>query len=440
MFLNKRGVLGEPSIQCITANNLILRPSFITFDRVRLAAICLLAASLCLPIPILSLAKMVLVIVALFAIFHYRHEPPIALQHHRKIAMLVLAAFFLLCLSLLWTKVSFSEALQSISKRQRLLLIPILLLLVRSRQEAVAALLFYIAAQTFVLLSSCLLMLGIPVAWAQPQNAAWYGIFESYLAQAVMLACFFAIVITQRNLLPAVWWGPFCWTLGAIAAANVLTQNGRTGQIVLLALFVLMVFSCIPARWKKTSYLALIVGTVVAVVSIQHFNPRYTKLVSDVSAVYKKGYAGSAPDDRLRMWITTAMVIKESPVYGFGSGAWRQEYVRVESALSNRTGAKLGNPPGNPHNEYLLWGTELGLLGVCLLLAMFIRIWMAASNSSSHRLSLHCVLAGLAITCMFNSALYDAVIGDFFCVLLGLLLALDVFEQAATNSSGEASI
>jgi len=34
------------------------------------------------------------------------------------------------------------------------------------------------------------------------------------------------------------------------------------------------------------------------------------------------------------------------------------------------------------------------------------------------------VLAALVIACMFNSSLFDATIGDFFCVALALVLAL----------------
>ena len=33
------------------------------------------------------------------------------------------------------------------------------------------------------------------------------------------------------------------------------------------------------------------------------------------------------------------------------------------------------------------------------------------------------VLLALAVSCLFNSSLYDAYIGDFFCVSLGVLLA-----------------
>ena len=42
--------------------------------------------------------------------------------------------------------------------------------------------------------------------------------------------------------------------------------------------------------------------------------------------------------------------------------------------------------------------------------------------------------AALLIACLFNCALYDALIGDFFCVVIGLLLALAAHPGAMANT------
>ena len=44
------------------------------------------------------------------------------------------------------------------------------------------------------------------------------------------------------------------------------------------------------------------------------------------------------------------------------------------------------------------------------------------------------VLGALAVACLFNAALYDALIGDFFCILTGLLLALGRTSLSASKS------
>lgn len=47
-------------------------------------------------------------------------------------------------------------------------------------------------------------------------------------------------------------------------------------------------------------------------------------------------------------------------------------------------------------------------------------------------------MAALLISCMFNSILFDAAIGDFFCVTIGLLMALSL-RTAPAQATGHAA-
>ena len=79
----------------------------------------------------------------------------------------------------------------------------------------------------------------------------------------------------------------------------------------------------------------------------------------------------------------------------------------------------------NPHQEFLLWSVELGLPGALLLGALFGGIWRdGARGDLSARRAIGSMLLAMLLACLFNCALYDALIGDFFCVIVGLLLAL----------------
>jgi len=55
-----------------------------------------------------------------------------------------------------------------------------------------------------------------------------------------------------------------------------------------------------------------------------------------------------------------------------------------------------------------------------------------------HARALQSTLVALAVACLFNSTLYDGLIGDFFCVLIGLLLALGL-SKPATQTPSEAA-
>ena len=111
------------------------------------------------------------------------------------------------------------------------------------------------------------------------------------------------------------------------------------------------------------------------------------------------------------------------PFKGHGVGAWTPAVKRFEDS---RTATQLfgeGNH-SNPHQEYLLWGVELGVGGLVLFVALLACMLRDALRfpENIQRATLS-VLAALALACLFNSTLYDDLIGDFFCISLGLLIA-----------------
>jgi O-antigen ligase len=89
---------------------------------------------------------------------------------------------------------------------------------------------------------------------------------------------------------------------------------------------------------------------------------------------------------------------------------------------------------GNPHQEFLLWGVQLGVGGVVILLALlgaamvdFLKVDTPVARAGQS------VLAALGVSCLFNSSLYDAHIGDFFCLSLGVLLAYGIRSRDASS-------
>ncbi len=113
----------------------------------------------------------------------------------------------------------------------------------------------------------------------------------------------------------------------------------------------------------------------------------------------------------------------ERPILGSGVGSWSSEFNRLEKKNSLTPNAI--EPMGNPHQEYLLWGVQLGLTGILLLLAFLVSVFHDTLKMDVMTArAVQSVLAALTIACLFNSIIYDALIGDFFCVTLGLLLAL----------------
>lgn len=139
---------------------------------------------------------------------------------------------------------------------------------------------------------------------------------------------------------------------------------------------------------------------------------------------------GSSSGIRLHLWRRAVQSMAESPVLGSGIGSWTSEFNRLETQRASVP--QQAAPLGNPHQEYLHWGVQLGIPGLLLLLALITAFWrdtLTMETPVAH--AARSLIAALAVACLFNSSLYDALIGDFFCVALGLLLALGIHRPVA---------
>ena len=124
----------------------------------RLAVICMAAASVGLSMVIISIAKLLLLICGLGTLLFAQRarvaDTPLA---GARTPIAVLVAIFAFAISLLWTVAPQADALGSVAKYGKLIVIALMLLLIRDRREATCALGAFVLAQLFLLASSWML-------------------------------------------------------------------------------------------------------------------------------------------------------------------------------------------------------------------------------------------------------------------------------------------
>jgi O-antigen ligase len=79
----------------------------------------------------------------------------------------------------------------------------------------------------------------------------------------------------------------------------------------------------------------------------------------------------------------------------------------------------------NPHNQYLLTGVELGVVGLFGLLGLFIVQWRMAARlpPGQERMLAFALLLSITTGCLFNSFLADHSEGLFYVWATALLCA-----------------
>ena len=347
--------------------------------------------------------------------------------HYTTRAVLLSLAVF--SLSLLWTTGDTEDSLGSIGKYGKLLTILLIPLMLKTRQEVVYAIVAFVAAQLFLVGSSWLLFFGVHLPYATSSMAtSQFAVFSTYLDQGVISATVAAMCWHLRKLAPGRFGKPVFIGISLLCMLNVLfVLIGRSGHVVLIVLLSMAAMWELPKKYRWSILVLPIIFLALAITTSSKVRERTTQMASEVKA-FSVGEgnnikSGTSSGVRLQFWRRSVQSIAESPILGSGVGSWSNEYDRIEKK-HNPSGAKV-NKRGNPHQEYLLWGVQLGAVGMLLFAGLLVAIFKdtAKGDVASQRAALS-VLAALVVSCLFNSSIYDALIGDFFCVSLGLTLAL----------------
>jgi len=352
------------------------------------------------------------------------------------VILLMLAA---LAFSLVYTTGPLLQALNDFGKYGKLLVIPLVLVLVRTRREAMIGLVVYGAAQFLVVLTSYLLSMGLELPWVMKdasQRLSIGTVYSSYIDQSIMTAGLAALCWNLRNRWPGRAGPAAAIAVAVLCAVNVLFfLPGRSGHAALLVAMALALYWAIPRHGKWVALVVPAALLAAAMALSPQFSQRTYAIVTQ-SQAYLDGDRSpwSSAGTRLNYWYRALQAIEERPLLGSGVGSWNTEYRRLEGAQLNPHLKELRNP----HQEYLMWGVQLGLVGIALLLAFFVQLARDAKRLDAvTRQAAYSMAAMLAVVCLFNSTIFDALIGDYFCVMIGLLLALG-FTAAPAQSETNA--
>ena len=355
--------------------------------------------------------------------------------------VLILVTLALFAVSMFWTSGSQAEAFNSLSKYGKLLIIPIFWMLIKSRKEALYALASFSTAQLFLVISAWMIFLKMPVPWALSQFSLSHNVvFSSYLDEGLMSAVFAAFSWHLRMLVPGKYGHYFAVSACLLALGNVFfLLQGRSAHVVAILLIALAITWQMPRKYRLTVVVLPFFLVAILYLSSTKVQNRMDGLKKEVETFsFQQGVnveSNNSSGIRLHFWHRASQSILENPVFGAGAGSWSNEFNRLER-INNRAQTEI-EPLGNPHQEYLLWGVQLGVPGILLLLALmisFLKDTLSMDKQSAQ--ATQSALLALAVACLFNSSLYDAQIGDYFCVALGLLLALGLYPPNSMLATG----
>ncbi|MFZ6657106.1 O-antigen ligase family protein [Undibacterium sp. TJN19] len=227
-----------------------------------------------------------------------------------------------------------------------------------------------------------------------------------------------------------------------VVAALVLLAKTRTASLLFIVLCVVLVLRHISWSWR-TAVLPLIVLAALAggwkyalslpppatcEIRLVQASPWEIFKLRSICTVqqlrdFSEGRKVNEDGMRLEIYKLTGNIIAEKLWSGHGIASWMPLYQQRAKGLSSATMT-------TPHNDYLLYLTELGIFGLLALLAIWgMQFWTAHRMAlhgdmvvRNHAMPLVMLTIAMMLGGMFNAILRDAVFGMAFMILLAIPL------------------
>ena len=356
---------------------------------------------------------------------------------------LVRAAFGLLALMLLacgYGDATVPEALARVNKFDKLLLLPVMIYLFQTRAQREQALRWCGGSLLVILALSYWNTYFNPHAdqytvvpfyehmtkSAEPAEVFRNHIYNGMTAVCLLFYALMRLVLTSR---PRWYWGLVLVIPGWYLAGM---SHGRTGWSLLVVLMIYFVCSAAYARNRMAcKRLALGVSFIVVLffsVGSGHLSQLFGKTMTHFSMATQPADQMSAKSkntsvgERLQFVEVSLLLAQHRPWFGYGTGGFAGHYATAFRRYHDAY--YLTIPTDNPHNEFVFWLVERGLLGVIALAYFIAMIGYGAGNDLPYSRFLGRALMWLtAAGALTNSILTDFGSGYWVCYFAALFAA-----------------
>lgn len=219
-----------------------------------------------------------------------------------------------------------------------------------------------------------------------------------------------------------------------LCGALVFIAKSRSGHLIFLTLipFVMLKLSHLSRRTYVIGIASLALLAGLAWQVSDSVRLRMTETVREVqhTSVDAEGRANTSTGIRLQLLRNSLDMFIERPLQGQGIGAW-------EPLFLERYGHTIIEKAVTPHNDYLLYATEGGVIALGVLLFVWLtQLRLARRMPEPEGMWLSTFTVAIMVAAMFNAVLRDGVFAMAFMILLAIPLA----GAARTGKANDASV
>jgi O-antigen ligase len=360
------------------------------------------------------LTSIISILLGALWLFTKQYKHLIDLLKTQSIACWSLLLFTCFLLGLSYGNTAESDAFYSLGKYKKFVFIPILMIFFYDPRYRRWAWRGFVIASILTLLFSDLKAAGLlnlnpHYVSATIKNRITHSIFVAFFAFYCLHKMYGGSAYAKLYLV-----------LCVLSLHNLFfVVDGRTGQVIALVLIGLLAFQRLS---RKGFFLSLVILSVFMGLFL-NFSDKAKRINEGI--INSEKYLEHTLDPALRetsvaaryvFWDYSSKLIAEKPMFGHGTGSFVQEYNRIAKGDSK---ALL-----HAHNEFIMIGVQLGLLGIIVYLGFLgSQFYSAKQLLIEDKLLAQGFLLTLLITSMFNCPIYDHAQGHWAITLIALCFA-----------------
>ncbi len=343
---------------------------------------------------------------------------------HNPIVWSAVLFFLYTVIGLSWSIGPWGDRLAGIHKYAKLLYIPLFLPLFIDkiwRERAIFA--FLLAVLITVIISYLKFFLGWHIGKYQPASFVFFTHIETGF-----LIAFAAYILAYYGWRLRGWKKIICW-VGVVffSFQEFFINNGRTGWVAYIGLLLLFAIQHFHLK-------GLILGAILMLLLLfsfytisPTFHQTFNQSLQNIRQ-YEAGNVQSSLGYRLSFVDISWQLVKQKPVFGYGTGGFQTAYTLTPGVPNWRH-------LRTPHNEYLMTMVQLGIVGLLLLLLMFYIQLHSSFYLEDTRFLAQALLLAFLLSCAYNAFLYLSVSGHFYVFFTALCYAelYKIFERSFCN-------
>ncbi len=318
--------------------------------------------------------------------------------------------FTLFAIGIIYSSAGMHDAFSSLSTYRKLFLIVIYSSFISKKHHQQWAIYAFFLGCLILLATSCV------SAWQIfPTFSLSGGTITSRVTHSLFMAFFaFWLVISfmEKRRFKAVYGILFCLVLYNI----FFVVNGRSGYVIFLLLMLFLFHHYLKG-------IKFIIGLVMMVLLISviffqahKFSDRLLATMNNLQSYQKIGNNNSSIGQRLDFAKTSFILFTKSPLWGYGTGSFTQEYGKLSKQLGTYK-------TDNPHNEYLSIAVQLGIMGVILFVYLLAIQWKYSKTLEYETILAQGFVITMAVGSLMNSMLLDSGEGHFFAFFTAIIFA-----------------